>query len=97
MIEASQAVGLHDKQAAAADFRDSMQFASLADFVRTKGPAPRRPEILFVFSTNEALEVDAPNYFFRLHEVQCRKRNCNGGGPALRIDARLGSPHTVPT
>src|SRR5256884_248668 len=69
MVEASQAVGFHDEQTAAANLRDSMQLAGLADLVRTKRPAPRGPQILLVLSTNEALEVDPPHYFVRLHEV----------------------------
>ena len=69
MVEPTQAVGLHDEQTTTGNFRDSMQLAGLADLVRTKGPAPSGPEVLFVLSANETLEVDAPHYFVRLHEV----------------------------
>src|SRR5258707_5649327 len=97
MTEASQPVRFNDEQTATANFRDSVQLAGLADLVRPKGPAPRGPQVLFVLSTNETFEVDAPDDFIGPHEVQRRKRNGDGGGPALRSDARLGNPHAVPT
>src|SRR5215469_3998712 len=74
-----------------------MQLASLADFVCTKRPTPRGPEVLFVLSTNETFEVDAPDDFIGLHEVQSRKRNGDSGGPSLRGNACLGYPNAVPT
>src|SRR5213082_2720499 len=97
MVEPTQAVGLHDEQTTTANFRDSMQLAGLADLVRAKRPTPRGPQVLFVLSTNETLEVDAPDDFIGLHEVQRRKRNGDGGGPAQRSDSCLGNPHTVPS
>src|SRR6266446_74593 len=97
MTETSQPVRFHDEQTATANCRDSVQLAGLADLVHAKRPAPRGPQVLFVLSTNETLEVDAPDDFIGLHEVQRRKRNGDGGGPAQRSDARLGNPHAVPS
>src|SRR5262249_25677385 len=54
-------------QTATANFRDSAQLAGLTDFVSTKRPALRGPQVLFVLSTNETLTCSS--------SVQPRRRN----------------------
>src|SRR4029077_8016744 len=59
--------------------------------------APGGPQILLVLAADEALEVDPPNHIGGLHEVQGRKRNCDGSGPALFCAASLRDPYSIPS
>src|SRR5215472_9876676 len=97
MIEASQAIRLQDDQTSAADFRDSVQLAGLADFQDAETSPPRCPQILLILPANETLEIDSPNNVMGLHEIECRKRNSDRRRPAFARDACLRCPNTIPS
>src|SRR5215472_11014419 len=96
MVEASQAIGLHDKQAAAANFRDSTQLAGLADFEDPKTAPPPSPQILLILATDETLEVKPPNDIAGLHEIERREWNPDGRRPTLGRYAGFRRPDAVP-
>src|SRR6185437_10732085 len=97
MAETGEPVRLDDEKATASNIGDASQFAGLADPSSAVDAPPSRPEILFVLSSDESLEVDAPYDIAGLHEVQGRKRNGDCGRPSACRNAGLGSPNTVPT
>src|SRR5215470_15083684 len=96
MTEACESVRLDDEKAPTADIGNSAQFTRLADFVCAKRPAPGGPQILLILAANKALEIYAPLYFVRLHEIQRGKGNRYGCRPAESGNARFRSPNTVP-
>src|SRR5438552_566779 len=96
MAETDQAIWLHDKQASAADLRDSMQFAGLADSGGPVRPPPARPKIFFVLAADETFEIDAPDNVLRTHEVQGRKRDGDRSGPPLFGNSSFRSPYAIP-
>src|SRR5215467_12577599 len=79
VAESRQSVWLDNEQSAASDVGNTVQFTGLTDPRRPKSPPPTGPEILFVLSTDKTFEVDSPNHTLRLHEIQSRERNRNGG------------------
>src|SRR5215470_8809730 len=97
MAEAGQPIGFHYEEATAANVRDAPQVARLTDALSAINATPGGPKVFFVFSPNEAFEVDAPNHVVRLHEVQCGKWNGNRGSPPVFVDTRFRGPYAVPT
>jgi len=45
---------------------------------------------------DETLEVDSPDHIPGLHEIEGRKWNSDGRGPALLRNARFGGPNGIP-
>src|SRR5205814_358839 len=69
MTETQKPIRLDDEQASAADFGDPVQLPRLTDPRSPVGASPTRPELFFIFATNEPLEIDAPYNVARAHEV----------------------------
>ena len=61
------------------------------------GATVRTPQVFFVFSANETLKIDTPQYIQRMGKIQRREWNFYGYGPSIRCNARVGGPHTIPS
>ena len=97
MVETTKSIWLDDKQAPATDIVDAMQFTRLTDFIGTECSTPGAPEVFFVLSTNESLEVQPPNDIIGMHEIERRKRNGHRGRPSVLSDTSFRGPDSVPT
>src|SRR2546421_13025302 len=76
---------------------DALKRSGLADFGDAESASPCRPQILFVLSPDEALEVEAEGDIARRHQVDRGKWDGNRCSPTCRRLASGRSPHPIPS
>src|SRR5580692_5514302 len=96
MVKSRECIRFDDEQTTTANSRDPVQFACLANLVRSKGSPPAAPQVLFVLAADKPLEVDSPYHVVGTHEVQRREGDCNRRCPTVPSDSCLRSPNAIP-
>src|SRR5437773_3100626 len=96
MAESCQPVWFDDEKPTASDVGNTVEITGLTDSCRAIRPPPAGPQVFLVLATDEPLEVDSPDHIPGFHEIERRKRNADGRGPALLCNAPFVCPTAIP-
>src|SRR5712691_9513909 len=92
-----QPVWLYNEELSAPDVGDAAEFPSLRNLRNSERSPVGAPQVLFVFSANESLEIQSPDDVLRLREIQSREGNLHSCRPPVRGNQSFRGPHPIPS